>query len=78
MNRRDRRRTWSLDKVSFRGVGPRTHWRDMWRQSWSSYKVGGETAGRIRKGSVLRLYDRAEERRRHDAAVRRAREAVAG
>ena len=77
MNRRERRWEWSLSKIEFRGHGPRTHWRSMWRAAWASYKVGGETVNVTRKGSVLRCYDRGQERRRHDAAVRRAREALA-
>ena len=77
MTRHDRRQQWSISKVEYRGHGPRTAWRAEHRAAWSSYREGGETANVTRKGSVLRCYDRGQERRRHDAAVRKAREALA-
>ena len=88
MNRHGRRWHWSLSKADHRmpatavcrryGLNNRSQWRTNWRASWSTYRVGGEAVNVTRKGSVLRCYDRGQERRRHDAAVRRAREALAG
>lgn len=71
MNRHARRDAWRLAKSEFRGVGHRTHWRDMWRQAWASYKVGPEGHG-TRVASWWPVSGRAIRARRAAARAKRA------